>query len=123
MADTFRKSGRFLLITLWSCRDLAEGEAPNVAMQPARILFRVMVATQRFDPSASITRDSLLKTAARFRIARTAEFIKAAPHKNRALNSSPLKRVTSNMPPEPHATSRGVAPTFCDVSRHTLMLV
>src|SRR5207237_6829537 len=24
---------------------------------------------------------------------------------------------------EPHAASRGVAPTFCDVSRHTLMLV
>jgi hypothetical protein len=35
-----------------------------------RILFRVMVATQRFDP---ITRDSLLKTAAHFRIARAAD--------------------------------------------------
>jgi hypothetical protein len=38
-----------------------------------------MVATQRFDPSASITRDSLLKTAAYFRIARAAEFIKGSP--------------------------------------------
>jgi len=47
-----------------------------------------MVATQRFDPSASITRDSLLKTAAHFRIARAVEFIKGS-HKNRALNSSP----------------------------------
>jgi hypothetical protein len=45
------------------------------------------------------------------------------PSPTSELNSSPLKRVTSNMQPEPHATSRGVAPTFCDVSRHTLMLV
>jgi hypothetical protein len=40
---------------------------------------QVMVATQRFDPSASITRDSLLKTAAHFRIARAVEFIKGSP--------------------------------------------
>ena len=40
---------------------------------------QVMVATQRFDPSASITCDSLLKTAAHFRIARAAEFIKGSP--------------------------------------------
>jgi hypothetical protein len=46
-------------------------------MQPARI--RVIVATQRFDPSASITRDSLLKTAAHFGIARAVEFIKGSP--------------------------------------------
>src|SRR5260370_9938656 len=34
-----------------------------------------------------------------------------------------LKQLEPLMPPEPHATSKGVAPTFCDVSRHTLMLV
>ena len=44
----------------------------------------------------------------------------------RSRNSRSIFRRNSLMPlmlTEPHATSRGVAPTFCDVSRHTLMLV
>jgi len=68
-----------LLITLWSCRDLAAGEGTKRRHAASTYPLRVMVATQRFDPSASITRDSLLKTAAHFRIARAVEFIKGSP--------------------------------------------